>query len=175
MSEIAGYKDLVFNVGQWLMTNYWHPLYKAIEANPRLLNSFPGFLIKPEKLIYYIGRNHIGIEYVDPERLSCLPGSGTMEAQVFDYSLKDCNLLEEIIGFNYGGGVYAMPLPPFTEDLVLPTNAGADELMNLKWNWSAQSMILGFNSACVVAPSGQFTRLINARFFDATPDGGLRT
>jgi hypothetical protein len=68
-----------------------------------------------------------------------------------------------------------MPLPPIIEDLVLPTNAGVEELQKLHWNWTAQNMVLGFNTSCVQAPVGQFTRLINARFFDATPDGGLKT
>lgn len=175
MSELDGYKDLVLNVGQWLMKNYWGPLYKAVEKNPRLMETFPGFLLKPEKLIYYMGRNHIGIEYIGPERLSSLPEKGIVEAQIFDYSLKDCNLLEEIIGYNYGDGAIALPLTPITEDLVLPTNAGADELERLNWNWTAQSMMLGFNTACVEAQPRQFTRLINARFFDATPEGGLKT
>jgi hypothetical protein len=175
MSDIYTYKDIVLTIGQWLMTNYWGPLYKGVKANPMLLETFPGFLLKPEKLIYYMGRTHIGIEYVGPERLSTLPEAGTLEAQVFDYSLKECNLLEEIVGFDYGNGAFSMPLPPITEDLVLPTNAGADELHRLNWNWTAQSMMLGFNTACVEAPAGQFTRLINARFFDATPYGGLQT
>jgi hypothetical protein len=175
MSDRHGYKELVLTIGQWLMTNYWGPLHKAVKANPRLLETFPGFLLKPEKLIYYIGRNHIGIEYVGPERLPAVPGAGTLEAEVLDYSLKECNILEEIIGFDYGRGVLTMPLPPITEDLVLPTNAGADELQKLNWNWTAQSMLLGFNTACVAAPARQFTRLINARFFDASPEHGLKT
>jgi hypothetical protein len=134
-------------------------------------------LLQPERLIYYLGRNHIGIEYLGPERLSTLSeeGTGTMEAQVLDYSDRDCNLLGEIVGFDYGHGALAMPLPPLTQDLVLPTNAGTDELKRLNWNWTAQGMILGFNTGGVEAPVGQFTRLINARFFDATPEGGLKT
>jgi len=175
MSESYEYKDFVIKVGQWLMKNYWGPLYKAVKASPQLLETFPGFLLKPEMLVYYMGRTHIGIEYVGPERISTIPGVGTLEAKIFDYSLKDCNLLEEIIGFDYGEGALSMPLAPITEDLVLPTNAGADELERLNWNWTAQSMILGFNTACVEAPVGQFTRIINARFFDATPEGGLKT
>lgn len=175
MSESCGYKELVLAIGQGLMTNYWQPLYRAVKANPRLLETFPGFLLQPEKIIYYMGRHHIGIEYIGPERISALSERGTLEAQVFDYSLTDCNLLEEIIGFDYGKGAFTMPLPPKTEDLVLPTNAGADELERLSWNWTAQGMILGINTACVEAPVGQFTRLINARFFDATAEGGLKT
>lgn len=175
MFESYGYKDLVLTIGQQLMTIYWAPLYKAVKANPRLLETFPGFLLKPEKLIYYLGRHHIGIEYIGPERLSALSKEGTLEAQVLDYAIEDCNLLQEIIGFDYGKGAIAMPLPQITEDLVLPTNFGADELERLKWNWTAQGMILGFNTGGVEAPVGQFTRLINARFFDATPEGGLKT
>lgn len=175
MSDSHSYKELVLTISQWLMTNYWAPLYKAVTADPPLLETFPGFLLEPEKLIYYMGRHHIGIEYVGPERVSALSERGTVKTQVLDYSLKDCNLLEEIIGFDYGKGALTMPLPSIIKDLVLPTNAGADELQRLKWNWTAQSMIIGFNTSCVEAPINQFTRLINARFFDATPEGGLKT
>ncbi|MCX5895879.1 MAG: hypothetical protein NTZ51_08635 [Proteobacteria bacterium] len=175
MSDMHSYKDLVLTIEQWLMTNYWGPLYKALKADPRLLETFPGFLLRPEKRIYYLGRHHIGIEYIGPERLATFSKGGIVEAQVIDYSLKDCNLLEEIVGFDYGKGTITLPLASITEDLVLPTNAGADELQRLNWNWSAQSMIVGFNASCVEAPIGQFTRLINARFFDATPQGGLKT
>jgi hypothetical protein len=157
------------------MKNYWGPLYQAVNHDPSLLESFPGFLLKPEKLIYYMGRTHIGIEYIGPERVTVLPESGSISAQVFDYSLKDCNLLEEIIGFDYGSGSIPLPLSSFTEDLILPTNAGADELIRLNWNWTAQSMMLGFNTACAYVPEGQFARLVNARFFDATPESGLKT
>lgn len=175
MPESYGYREIVLTIGQWLMDHYWRPLQKAVEANPRLLETFPGFLLQPEKLIFYMGRHHIGIEYIGPERLRTVPKGGTFGTRVLDYSLKECNLLEEIIGFDYGDGAFTLPLPPYSENLVLPTNAGADELQRLKWNWTAQGMLLGFNMACVAAPAGQFTRLTNARFFDATPQGGLKT
>jgi hypothetical protein len=87
MSELHDYKELVFKLGQWLMSNYWKPLYDTLKANPRLLKTFPGFLLKPEKLIYYMGRDHIGIEYTGPERLSSFPEEYISTAQVFDYSL----------------------------------------------------------------------------------------
>lgn len=175
MQQAHGYKEFVLTVGQLLMEKYWGRLYKEAEANPKLLATLPGFLLKPEKLIFYMGRSHIGVEYVGPERISSLPKGGPVETQVLDYSLKECNLLEEIIGFNYGKGKFSIPLSPITEDLVLPTNAGADELDRLNWNWTAQSMILGFNTGCAEAPKNQFTRLINARFFDATKEDGLKT
>ena len=175
MNEDNDYKGFIITIGQWLMTNYWGPLNKHVKENPHLLESFPGFLLKPEKIIYYMGRTHIGIEYIGPERISELPGEEVIQAQIFDYSLVESDLLEEIIGFDYGGGRVKIPLQPIVEDLVLPTNAGADELHRLKWNYSSQNMMVGFNSAGLIAPAGQFTRIINARFFDASPEDGLKT
>ncbi len=175
MSKSCDYTEVVLTLSDMLMANYWRRLYKAVEANPRLLKTLPGFLLQPEKLIYYMGRHHIGIEYIGPERASNLLEEGHLQAQLFDYSLEDCNLLEQIIGFDYDNRAFTIPLPQITQDLVLPTNAGADELARLHWNWTAQSMILGINMPCIEAQVGQFTRLINVRCFDATSEGGLKT
>jgi hypothetical protein len=30
MPDIGGYKELMLTIGQWLMTNYWSPLYKGV-------------------------------------------------------------------------------------------------------------------------------------------------
>lgn len=157
------------------MENYWGPIYHTVKSNPRLLQTIPGFLLKPDRLIYYMSQRHIGIEYQGPERLSELPAGHTLRATVLDYSKKDCHILDEIVGFDYEDGAYRIPLLPVTEDLILPTNAGADELMRLNWNWSAQNMMLSFNASGVEIPKNQFTRIINARFFDATAKDGLKT
>jgi len=172
MVKAHSYKDFILQVGQWLMENYWAPMWRTVQAEPELVGVVPGFLIQPEKLIYYIGRTHIGIEYVGPERLTEMPtGKGVVTAQYFDYSLKECNLLNEIIGLDFSDGTIALPLPPLSEDLVLPTNAGFDELERLKWNWAAQEMALGLNTGGLMAPEGQFTRIVNGRFFDVGESG----
>ena len=172
MAKEYTYKAFVLNLGQWLMENYWSPMWKTVAAHPELVAVIPGFLIRPEKLVFYLGRTHIGIEYVGPERLSELPQeSSVVQAQTFDYSLKECNLLDEIVGLNFGGGALRLPLPPVSYDLVLPTNSGFDELQRLGWNWSAQQMIVGLNTNGVMAPEGQFTRIVNGRFFDADESG----
>ncbi len=175
MSAPLTYKEIVLKIGQWLMSNYWGPIHQAVKANPELLRTIPGFLLKPERLIYYMSRHHIGIEYQGPERIDNLPSGGFLEASVFDYSKKDCHILDEIVGFDFGDGAFRLPLAPITNDLVLPTNAGADELIRLNWNWSAQNMMLGFNIAGFEVPKDQFTRVVNARFFDSTAKDGLRT
>lgn len=172
MAEPDTYKDFVLQLGQWLLSHYWGPMWKTVKDNPDLVRTIPGFLIHPDKVIYYMGRTHIGIEYVGPERLNQLPPNATtLDAQCFDYSLRDCNLLDEIIGLNFGGGADRTALPPVIENLILPTNAGFDELCRVNWNWSAQDMILGLNANGVMAPEGQFTRIVNGRFFDAGETG----
>jgi hypothetical protein len=175
MTDVLDQKGIALKVFQWLATNYWKPMYEAVQANPELLKDFPGFLLNRKKLILYMSRTHIGVEYMGPERIDSLPESHVTDFQVFDYSNMDCHILDEIVGFDYSGGNFRMPLPAITPDLVLPTNAGADELQRQGWNWAAESMVLGFGIAGFEVPKRQFTRLVNARFFDATADGGLKT
>jgi hypothetical protein len=172
MSEL---KDMAMALGQELMTRYWHPLYKAAAANPELLTEAPGFLLKPEELIFYFGRSHVGIEYLGPERISELPqGENQIKMQVKDLTSAGDELLNEIIGISFNDGRFALPLPAVSRDLIVPTNRGFDALEELGWNWAAESMIAGLNTGGVRAVPGQFTRIVNGRFFDADA-GGLRT
>ncbi len=174
MEESSAYKPIVLHIIQTLMRDYWGPLWNKVKDNPNLLETIPGFFLKPEKLIIYIGRTHIGIEYIGPERLNKIANEPHgVQVEYIDYSLKVCNLLEEIVGFKYENK-HNLPLPSISNDLVLPTNAAFDELNKLKWRWAAQEMVMGINMGCVIAPEGQFTRLINARFYDAD-ENGLRT
>lgn len=95
-----------------------------------------------------------------------------LEAQCLDYSLSDTSkLLDEIIGFDYSGGHGRLALPPVSKNFILPTNSGFDELQRINWNWSAQEMIVGLNVGGIFAPEGQFTRIVNGRFFDADERG----
>ena len=175
MPEDHGYKDLVLNIGGWLMQNYWGPIYRKVKENPDLLETIPGFLLKPEKLIFYMGRKHIAIEYLGPERIKALPDGGyPLSTRVFDYSLENTNLLEEIIGFKYTTK-FTLPLPSFVDDLVWPTSAGVDQLSSLGWNWEAQDAFIAFGAGGFEIKEGQFTRLINARFYDANEADGLKT
>ncbi|MBI1380551.1 MAG: DUF4263 domain-containing protein [Planctomycetaceae bacterium] len=174
MSEILDARGIVERIVQWLGSNYWGPMHSAAKANPALLNSAPGFLLKPEKIVLYLGRTHLGMEYVGPERVSSLPERLPISIAFFDHTNSDVHLLDNIIGFGAQNG-FRLPLPALTIDLVLPTNAGAEELDRLSWNWSAQEMVLGLNFQGIEAPAGQFTRLVNARFFDADGPSGLKT
>lgn len=174
MTEPITREHLVDLILDWLQDNYLAPMWRTVVEQPALVKVIPGFLLQPTQMIFYFGRTHIGIEYVGPERLTQLPqGTHKLQVQAIDYSAGNASLLDEIIGFDYGGGIQ-LPLHGVNYNIVLPTRAAAAELLRLKWNWAAQDMTLGINSAGLMVPEGQFARLVNARFFDAD-EKGLKT
>jgi hypothetical protein len=159
---------------KFMMEQYNGPLYKYLKENPHLISTFPGFLLSPDQITVYIGRSHIAIEYSGPEFIDELDDDGIKsDVSCFDYSTEDCNLFEKIIGFEFDStrGRMTMPLPQFSEDLVFPTNKGFDKLSELKWNFAAQSSIMGFNIPTPSAMPNQFTRIVNGMFFDANENG----
>lgn len=159
-------KPLVMAFLKELMTNYWGPLYHYIQDNPELIGTVPGFLLDLEKLIVYVGRTHIAVEYMGSEVLQKLNPEGQLNVQSHDYSAKDYNLFEKIIGFKYDSTAsVSMPLPPISVDLLFPTNRGWDKLSELGWNFAAQNSIMGFNTPSPEPVPGQFTRIVNGMFF----------
>ena len=168
-------KPLIMAFMQELTRNYWNPLYHYIKEKPKLIKTVPGFLLDRKKVIVYVGRTHIAVEYTGSEFIEELKPEGNMELQYHDYSTKDCNLFEQIIGFKYDSTLdITMPLPLFSEDLLFPTNRGWDKLFELGWNFAAQNSIMGFNTPSPEPLQGQFTRVVNGMFFDAD-NSGLRS
>ncbi len=177
MTEIvhSTIKPFIAEFLQQLATRYWTPLYQYVKDNPHLIKTMPGFLLQHQKILIYVGRTHIAIEYNSSELLEELPSEYRIEVQYFDYSVNECNLFEMIIGFEYDSTVdFNFPLPTFSEDLLLPTNKGYDKLRELGWNFSAQSSIMGFNVPTPTVDERSFTRIINGMFFDAD-ESGLKT
>lgn len=165
-------KPLIMVFLQELMKNYWNPLHDYIKDNPDLIKTVPGFLLDHEKVIVYVGRTHIAVEYTGSEVIEELKQEGQMEVQYHDYSTKDCNLFEQIIGFKYDSTLnITMPLAPFNEGLLLPTNRGWDKLSELGWNFAAQNSIMGINTPTPEPISGHFSRIVNGIFFDADESG----
>ncbi|MDR7123107.1 hypothetical protein [Rheinheimera soli] len=168
-------KPLVMAFMQDLMKHYLGPLYHYIKDKPELIKTVPGFLLNHTKLIVYVGRTHIAVEYTGPEFIDELKPDRTIELQFHDYSYKECNLFEQIIGFKYDSTLdMKMPLPIFSEDLLFPTNRGWDKLTELGWNFAAQNSIMGFNMPSPEPMHGKFTRIVNGIFFDAD-DSGLKS
>lgn len=156
---------------------YFVPLREYVKSKPALIRTAPGFLINPEEIILYIGCTHIAVEYLGSEVAEELKEIKGVKVQVCSYLSKECNLFEKIVGFEYDSTsthLFSLPLPPFSEDLILPTNKGWDMLCELKWNFAAQNSITGFNVPNPKPVAGQFTRIVNGMFFDAN-ESGLKT
>jgi len=168
-------KPMVILFLQELMKHYLGPLYHYIQEKPHLINTVPGFLVNPEKVIVYVGKTHIAIEYIGSEIAKELNSKSELEVESHDYSTRKCNLLEQIIGFEYDStSNIRIPLPPINENLLLPTNKGFSKLSDLGWNFAAQNSLMGFNTPAPEPTKGQFTRIINGLFFDAD-DTGLKS
>lgn len=152
--------------------HYWKPFHQKLNANPQLKNRVPSFLHHHDNLVVYFGRTHIAVEYLGSELEAEPNGEYPINLRAFDFSTNENNLLEQIVGFNLGSTMdMVFPLPPFSEDIVLASQAGWEKLQELGWNHSAQEAIFGFNWNLPKPPAGEFCRLLNAKFFDANENG----
>ena len=167
-------EPVVLTFLQGLMKHYLGPLHNYVKENPGLIQTMPGFLLNHDKLIVYVGRTHIAVEYLGSEVINELPPEGNIPVEYGDYTTSS-NLLEKIVGFEYDStSKLILPLPTITVDLILPTNRGFDKLGELKWNFAAQNMVMGLNARPPEPAEGEFARIINALFFDAD-ESGLKT
>lgn len=170
--EIRDIREHALAIGQKLMEIYWHPLYNYIESQKELLESFTGFLVQFENLVFYFGKTHLAIEYFGSERINKLSQDISSELRILDYTESNENFFEQIVGFSYDSTVpFNFPLPPFSEELIVPTNKGFDKLLELGWNFEAQNYVMAMNSGQIVIPERQFARIVNSFFFDADEDG----
>lgn len=155
-----------------LMEIYWSKLYNYIQANPKLIKTFPALLLYKERLVFYFGRTHLAIEYFGSETTNELLPGGNVKFQVFDYTQSEENFIEQIVGFKYDSTInMPFPLPDYAEDLILPTNSGMDKLLELGWNFDAQSAFLTFNAGNFYIEEGKIARWVNSLFFDANQNG----
>ncbi|GBE38682.1 hypothetical protein BMS3Bbin08_01290 [bacterium BMS3Bbin08] len=167
-------KPLVDLAIEELRKHYWAPMWEYIKEHPELAKTFPAFLLNPEQIIMYIGKTHIAIEYLGPERVESLKLKGVTEIRYHDYAETNEYLFEKIVGFKYDSTVpFKLPIPPLSEDLILPTNRGFDKLLDLGWNFAGQDSMFGINAPAPLIPEGQFVRIINGLFFDANESGLL--
>tara|TARA_R110002049_G_C9175452_1_gene562568 strand:- start:9343 stop:10593 length:1251 start_codon:yes stop_codon:yes gene_type:complete len=168
--------NLVLSFMNSINEYYWHPLYEYLKENEVLIKTFPAFLIEQEHIVIYIGRTHFAIEYFGKEFIEKLPESKEVKVTHYDFTESDTNLFEEIIGFKFESsfGGMTLPLGPYLEDFVYPTNKGMDKLIDLKWNIMAQNAVMSINAPGFHLEKGKFSRVVNSRFFDAD-ENGLKT
>lgn len=170
-------EPLVIAFAEQLMKCYLASLYEHVQQNPHLMAKTSGFLLEHEEIVIYVGRTHIAVEYLGSELSKEIQAKEIfpLKLRYFDYSIDDANLLEKIIGFKYDSTAkLKLPLPSFSEDLLMPTNRGWEKLTELGWNFAAQNSIMGINIPAMSPTPGRFSRIVNGLFFDAN-SSGLRT
>lgn len=154
-----------------LMKFYYQPMHDYLSENPHLISNFTGFLLSPEYISVYWGKTHVAVEYIGSETINKLPEAGAEDVKVTVLFDSD-KFLEDIIGFESDSSAQIqLPLLPFNEDLIFPTNRGWDKMFDLGWNIVAQNHVACFNANFPTPPTGQFCRIINGRFFDANESG----
>lgn len=168
-------KEFIIPIGQKITDLYWSKLFQYLKDNPKLITTFPGFLLAHFSLVFYFGKTHLAIEYNGPENIDSLDFDKRVQLKFHDYTQTDNNFFEQIIGFEYdNSSKIEFPIPNYLVNLVLPTNKGFDKLQDLNWNFAAQDSMLGINAGKFTLLKGEFTRIINAFFFDAD-ETGLKT
>ena len=165
-----GFEETVKHIVSSLNKFYWTPIYELLKENPEKVKNFTNFLLFPREVIIYMGRNHIGIEYIGAERAQILCERGRINIRLYDYSLSKNSLIEEIIGFAFDAETVKIPISGNTENLIFATDAGWEKLFDLNWNFAAQDGVLGFNSGGLELVEKEFCRIINGLFFNATND-----
>jgi len=147
---------------------YWKPLREYLKLNPELITTFPGFLLQPERIIFYFSQTHLAIEYLGPEKIENISESFDFIAEIRDFTNSKESFIENIIGFKFDDSSLKMSfeLPPYVEDMIMPTNRGFDKLQELGWNFIAQNGMITFNAGNFEIPRNKSARYVNSFFFD---------
>lgn len=147
---------------------YTSPLIEYLKSNPDLQKTCPGLLVNFKEITFYFGKYHIGIEYDGPYEIAGLDIERDVEVNIVDFSFKECEILDKIIGYDFSD---AKPyeLPHHSENLIFPTNDGIQKLLDLKWNFLAQTGAFSLNGKPYVGKN-KAVRIINTYFFDAKND-----
>jgi len=173
-NKVLSLKELSAELFRLLMENYWSKIWQVIKENPEMKKTFTTFLLNPEKLIFYIGKNHWAVEYIGEIESKEVNSRHQYDIRILDYSSQE-NFLEEIIGVDFSEQTGPkLPLPEFSSDLVVPTNEAFDIMVENGWNLAAQPMFIGFNMGGYTLSSNSFYRIINS-FFYGTKESGLVT
>jgi hypothetical protein len=179
MNDSNVYGNLVSQLLSNISKVYWAKMYNYIKENNIEHKDVNCFILNPESMVIYFGQKFIAIEYCGNPYKTDFEAVSKREITVWDFTKEKLNtkqFIEKIIGFRYEG-TSNVSLPLFSdvyEDLIIPTNAGLDKLIDLKWNFAAQDSVMSFNSTGLDILDNHFIRLINCNFFDEQK-GDLKT
>ncbi|CAM3736696.1 MULTISPECIES: Shedu anti-phage system protein SduA domain-containing protein [Paenibacillus] len=167
------FKEFVTMFGQDMFTNYWMRMWAILDENPHLKDTFPSFLLNPEKLVFYFGKNHMALEYVGSVQKEDLDENYQLTVEIHDCTYTE-NLMDAVIGFELGNDpTKRHPSMSFNENIYLPSNDAYEILEQNGWNFAAQPMMIGFNIAGLDLIEKSYHRFINCFFYGSDTHGLL--
>lgn len=155
--------------------NYWNRLREIAETDERLRLTMPGMIVAPEKVVIYLGKSHLAIEYSGPIVVPAKLNESTM------ITFRDCSdeddLIAAMVGMTFKGANWPLPLEPdgTAWNLFIPTTGPTAILMaDQGWDFTAEAMSFGLNVGGLALPEGHGFRMINCFFYQAE-ENRLRT
>jgi hypothetical protein len=125
-------EELITKIMDTLRDDYLSRIWFELENKKELKRSFPAFLLNPDNINFYLGKNHLAIEYVGPYKKEIINGM-ELNFTVYDYSESE-NLIEEIVGLNFNGTGVPIPIIDEIDDLFVATNEATSILIDNHWN-----------------------------------------
>lgn len=141
-------------------------LHEEIKKNPNLILSCPSILTNPTIIHIHIWKDHIWFEYEWVETGAYSDNYSNIKVITHDYFDSNNSILEEIIGFKYWNEWIAIPFSSLTENLKYPTIQGMKKMLELWWNFDAESMDIFFWNSYPSLKQWENYRIINSTFFD---------
>lgn len=165
--------DLVEKIAFEISHKYLLPMKDYVKEKHIPEKDANTLMINLTKLIFYIGRDFVAVEYMDeilPKGTKEILGEDSLLIQTFDYSDEELSVQQficKVLGLklsDYNPTVSLVPESRDIADLFLPTNDAADKLVELGYNFTAEESFTGLNSGFIDFYKGRFHRLINCRF-----------
>jgi hypothetical protein len=128
-------QNLVQAIVNNYLSEYWDALLNLITKDSETMAHFPYYVANPSKIILYLGKTHLAIEYIDNgEKTS----STDLQIEVREY-LDEQDLFQHIVSFQYDGNAnIKFPLVQVVEHILAPTLKAEEILFNSGWDLDAQ-------------------------------------
>lgn len=180
--------DLIESVFMQISRQYRGKMREYVEENAVPPGNVNTLMLNPVKMVFYIGRDYIAVEYLGNGFDGFSYSGGTTDlisedavlVQSFDYTDEDMSIQRFIckaLGLRLEDYNLTAPmLCDFVdlEDFVLPTHDALLKLLDLGYNFNAEESVLGINSGFINFQKGTFHRLKNCRFH-YVENGNLKT
>ncbi|CAH1208273.1 hypothetical protein PAECIP111891_03187 [Paenibacillus allorhizoplanae] len=161
--------EIITELMSTLRDKYLSQIWFALEHNKELKRSFPAFLLNPDNICIYLGKNHLAIEYVGPYKKEIVDG-WEINFTINDYSESE-NLIEEIVGLKFNGTGIPVPIIDEMDDLFVATDEATTILVDNNWNFLAQEMMFCLNTNGLILAGEKQMRIRNSYFYAKSGDG----